>query len=378
MRSRIAKRSTVRFALTSMLSAWWSFALALDPALDMSQYGHTSWKIRDGFPKDTVTSFAQTADGYLWLGTSSGLLRFDGVRSVAWQAPAGTSLPDNRIRALLAARDGTLWIGTMRGLASWREGRLATYPQLNRMVFSLAEDQEDTVWVGVSNPGMLCAIRGINTECHGDDGRFGAWAGSFYEDNKGALWATSENGVWRWRPGAPVLYSLPALSSFQALSETATGAILAVTRNGLRQIADDKVTTFPIPSPLERMEPSTVFRDRDGTLWSGTQGQGLFHIHDERVDKFARVDGLSGDTVGRLFEDHEGNIWVTTNEGVDRFRALAAATYSVGQGLPGLGVSVLADRDGGMWVVTAQALHRWHDRRMTAYRGRSDRASTTA
>src|SRR5262245_35656628 len=95
---------------SSVLLAWPSPALALNPSLDISQYAHTAWKIRDGFFKGYITSFAQTADGYLWLGSEFGLLRFDGVRFVAWQPPAGQSLPSNYIRSLRVASDGTLWI----------------------------------------------------------------------------------------------------------------------------------------------------------------------------------------------------------------------------------------------------------------------------
>src|SRR5262245_57539089 len=93
-------------------------AFALDPSLDLSQYAHTSWKIRDGFFKGTIHSIAQTTDGVLWLGTEFGLLRFDGVRTTAFQPP-GQPLPSNDIWSVLGGRDGTLWIGTTNGLAAW-------------------------------------------------------------------------------------------------------------------------------------------------------------------------------------------------------------------------------------------------------------------
>ena len=98
-------------------------AFALDPSLDISQYAHTAWKIREGFIKGIIMAIAQTPDGYLWLGTEFGLLRFDGVRAVPWQPPAGEQLPSSKIRSLLVARDGTLWIGTMQG---WQVGRTAS------------------------------------------------------------------------------------------------------------------------------------------------------------------------------------------------------------------------------------------------------------
>jgi ligand-binding sensor domain-containing protein len=93
-------------------------AFALNPALDVSQYAHTAWKIREGFSKGYVKSMAQTPDGYLWLGTEFGLLRFDGVRAVPWQPPPGQHLPSSEIISLLAARDGTLKGLQVGGVAS--------------------------------------------------------------------------------------------------------------------------------------------------------------------------------------------------------------------------------------------------------------------
>src|SRR5258706_15930577 len=93
-------------AMAALLLAWSPCASALNPSLDINQYAHTAWTIRDGFFKGTIRAIAQTPDGYLWLGTEFGLLRFDGVRRVAWQPPAGGKLPSNSILSLLASHDG--------------------------------------------------------------------------------------------------------------------------------------------------------------------------------------------------------------------------------------------------------------------------------
>src|SRR5215204_4322942 len=122
-------------------------AIALNPALDVSQYAHTSWKMRDGFPKSQITSIAQTPDGYLWLGTEFGLIRFDGIRNVLWRPPGNEELPSNFILSLLVTRDGTLWIGTVKGLVSWKGGKLTQYAELaGRYIFTLLEDREGSVW----------------------------------------------------------------------------------------------------------------------------------------------------------------------------------------------------------------------------------------
>src|SRR6266705_6931191 len=117
----LARRSILA---VGVLLGFWRCALALDPALDVSQYAHTAWRTQEGLARGEIVSIGQTPDGYLWLGTLLGLFRFDGVRTVVWLPPQGQVLPDSHIRCLLGARDGTLWIGTFAGLASWRGDRL--------------------------------------------------------------------------------------------------------------------------------------------------------------------------------------------------------------------------------------------------------------
>ncbi len=119
--------------------------LALDPSLEVSQYGHTAWTVRDGFSLANIYAMAQTPDGYLWLGGEFGLFRFDGVRRSPWQPPAGQHLP-NPPYSLLVTRDGTLWIGTFAGLVSWNGSKLTQYPEVGELfVTSLIEDRDGAV-----------------------------------------------------------------------------------------------------------------------------------------------------------------------------------------------------------------------------------------
>src|SRR5208282_723925 len=188
---------------------WCPHALALDPSLDISQYAHRAWTDRDGLLPGAVYAITQTPDGYLWLGTQSGVVRFDGVRAVPLPLPLGQQLPSNAVGALLTARDGTLWIGTLDGLVSWKNGQLTEYPALaHRTVLALLQDRDGTVWAGgfVGPTGMLCAIRGGSTACYGDDGSLGASVSSLYEDTDGRLWVAAATGLWRWRPGLPTRY----------------------------------------------------------------------------------------------------------------------------------------------------------------------------
>jgi signal transduction histidine kinase/ligand-binding sensor domain-containing protein len=361
------------------LVAWCPCALALNPALDVSQYAHTSWKIRDGFFKGRITAIAQTPDGYLWLGTEFGLLRFDGVRAVPWQPPVGEDLPDSYARALLGARDGTLWIGTRNGLASWKDGKLTQYPELaGQAVNALLEDREGTVWVGAYGipTGRLCAIQHGNTRCYGDDGSLGEAVATLYEDRTGNLWAGSSTGLWRWTPGPPkLLYRTPETGYLVAgLTEGENGILLIAARDGIRQLVDGKAEVYPLPGIERDFSLGRVLRDRNGGLWISSYNRGLAHLHEGRTDVFAQRDGLSGDFVHNLFEDREGNVWVATMNGLDRFRDFAVSTISANQGLSNLSVqSVLSSRDGSVWFATLDGLDRWKDGRITIYRSRKKR-----
>jgi signal transduction histidine kinase/ligand-binding sensor domain-containing protein len=344
-------------------------AFALNPSLDINQYAHKAWTVRDGFFKGSIVSIAQTRDGYLWLGTEFGLLRFDGVRSIPWQSPTGEKLPSTYTTRLLAARDGRLWIGTRQGLASWKDGKLTHYPALaGQSVVTLLEDREGTIWAGAGPaPGRLCAIQSASAQCYGEDGRFGSAVSPLYEDSAGNLWAETAAGLWRWKPGPPKLYPLP--DPALALIESDKGTLLIAMRAGIRQLVDGKAEAYPLPGAARRVKPTRLLRDHDGGLWIGTIDRGLLHIHEGRTDTLGQPDGLSGDYILDLFEDREGNIWVATSEGLDRFRDFAVPTISVKQGLSDAVVGpVVVARDGSVWLGASAGLNRWRDGQVTIYR----------
>jgi ligand-binding sensor domain-containing protein len=145
IRAHVFVKGTV---LASLLLVALPHALALDPDRRISQYGHAVWRIQDG-TISPPTNIAQTADGFLWVTTAQGLLRFDGVRFVPWQPPQGQNLPGTHFSAVLGARDGSLWIGTTRGLARWKDGQLRTYSDLahDTGIAAIDEDDSGTIWV---------------------------------------------------------------------------------------------------------------------------------------------------------------------------------------------------------------------------------------
>ena len=343
---------------------------ALDTALDVSQYAHTAWKVREGFSKGNIYSIAQTPDGYLWLATELGtLLRFDGVRTVPWQPP----IP-RHLGPMHTTRDGALWIGTEGGLVSWKNGVLSEYKEFEGYyVSAISEDRDGTVWVGIGwEPGgRVCSVRGGKVQCYGTDGSLGRYVISLCEDGD-LLWVYAETGLWQWKP-SPVRMSQVEKPQGWHLSHMACvndqGRSLIAIPEGIKQVVNGKILSNSLPNLPKLSDATSLLRDRDGGLWIGTVSQGLVHIHQGRTDRFTRSDGLSGDHVTALLEDREGNLWVLTRDGLDRFREFAIPTISVSQGLStGKVWSVLGARDGSVWIGSDNALQRWSNGQITVYR----------
>ena len=364
-----------------------STATGFESTFDLGQYAHRAWKFGDGFPVGPpITSFAQTPDGYLWLGTHVGLWRFDGVRAVPWRAPEGRHLPDNWINSLAAADDGTIWIGTREGLVSWRDRELTEYPALaGQDVLALLVDREGTVWVGTesraTSTGTLCAIRESTVRCYGEDGSLGERIYSLYEDGDGHLWFASSSGVWLWRSDQPKLYPLhdTTWGYFQNLTSGASGALLVSAYDGMREIVGGEVRALPLPLGSPQVQPPRVLTDRQGGLWIGTIDNGLRYVHGGSAESYAKSDGLSGDHITRMFEDREGNVWIGTVTGLDEFRKVAVARFSDEPHLADGRVSaVVADVAGSIWFATPTGLYRRKDGELTVYRGPPHRGETPA
>jgi signal transduction histidine kinase/ligand-binding sensor domain-containing protein len=340
------KRLTQAVVALSIQLACCSFAFALDPALDINQYAHTAWKVRDGFARGFIYAIAQTPDGYLWLGTEFGLLRFDGVRAVPWRPPNG-QLPSNDIPTLLVTRDGTFWIGTTKGLASWKDGKLTTYSELNgSRVFALLEDRNNTVWA-VTREARI----------------FGENVGPIDPDAEGNFWVGFDKDSRKWKSGRPQSFEVWDSMNWQpALSELEQFAF---------PTANHKRLTKSVAAPFEsaastvlsqHLKPPQILRDGDGALWVTIPGRGLVHIHQDKTDVFSEADGLSGDTVTGLLEDREGNVWAVTGNGIDRFREYAVPNISIKQGLSSTkSVAIVAAKDGSVWIATYNGLNRWKD-----------------
>jgi ligand-binding sensor domain-containing protein len=341
---------------------------ALDTSRQISQYGHTAWRIEDGVFAGAPNVMAQTTDGYLWIGTQAGLMRFDGVRFVSWRPTEGNELPSSRINSLLGARDGSLWIGTSMGLARWRNGNLTNYTDPPGSIMAILEDRAGTIWIArgalSDKKGPLCKVTDAGLRCYGsDDGLALPFAVALASDALGNVWLAGGAMVSRWQTSSVDTYvpaGLNPAENFNGVFALASrpdgsvwvGSVHAGKGGGLQQLAHGTWRPFITPEfDGSMLEVTALLVDRDGSLWVGTLNQGIYRIRGNKVDHFRGSDGLSGDAVSGLFQDREGNIWIVTSRGIDNFHDIRVASFSTRQGLGADQVnSVLASRDGTVWI----------------------------
>jgi ligand-binding sensor domain-containing protein len=295
-------------------------AWALDPTKQLSQYAHTSWRSRDGyFGGSFPTSIVQTRDGFIWIGTTNGLMRFDGVRFTRWSAPDGKPLP--AIYSLFAAKDGSLWMGGHAYVAHLESGRLTRYAAGPFSVYAILETNDGTVWftrLGGGKPGGLCRLNRGESHCYGaSDGIGGLGTSALAQDGEGNLWVGGDTSVIRWSPAAHVVYPLPQLRSIigegvMALEPAPEAGVLVGMDHSGRDLGLQRLAAGRMqPVVAGKLDGSTlpVFAlhyDGAGSLWVGTVTQGIYRIRGETIEQFRSVDGLSGDFVRGMLEDREG------------------------------------------------------------------------
>jgi ligand-binding sensor domain-containing protein/uncharacterized membrane protein YphA (DoxX/SURF4 family) len=342
-------------AATYLISTW--PALALDPAQLVTQYSHTSWIQLGAIQSTPVNALAQTEDGYLWLGTEeAGLVRFDGQHFSRWEGSPGQVLPGAGIVSLRGEQSGGLWIGTSGGLAFEKNGELkvfTTHDGLNAgAVTAIHEDRDGAIWVGTYGyqSGGLSRIEHDRVQAFVRAPE--SPAGGVYDvlrNREGRLWTGGQGGLKLWTPKAPHPVEETSTVEIYSMAEDADGRLWLGSNRGLLSYSRGHIQAHSLlPGHLE-IKVWRVLVDRDGALWVGTRGQGLFHLSRGRVERMTRADGLSGDTILALFEDRERNIWAGTANGIDRFREYNVATWSRREELPAGNVSsILGEPDGNL------------------------------
>src|SRR5919108_5302336 len=289
----------------------------------LAGYSLMSWGQRDGLPPSAIWAIARDRDGYLWLGTDDGLLRFDGVRFVAWQLRPSTPLPDSPVRCLWAAPDGSVWMGFGEpgGVSRLLHGSVRSYGSADGLpegaITMLTGEPDGTIWAGTRQG--LFRLAGDRWQPSGE-GLPKTIVYSMFRDHRGRRFLGTAEGLFRHDPGE---------ERFKRVNGS-TGPIRAVAgddRGGLW-------TTDPVRGfrqlnsgnevPTERGNGLSLLRDSRRNLWVGTGGQGLWRVRLDAVQPFSAIErtmslvGFSDDGVTSIIEDDDGSVWVATYDGLNR------------------------------------------------------------
>ncbi len=362
--------------LPTVCAAWLLAVVVAAPARAdvtpslLTGFNLTSWSQKDGIAASLIWSLAQDPVGYLWLGTESGLLRFDGVRFVPWEDLWAVPQPHASVRAVCAARDGALWFGTAEpgaiGVIAGDTVRM--YGEADGlppgMVTALVQAADDTLWAA-GRFGVVRLVEGRWTPA--GEGLPPGVVNDLVIAPDGAVLAGAATGVYR-RPRHAAAFH-PVGVSRDAVRSIALGPDGRMWRTdpivGVRAVAAPDGAPDPA---APRARGARLLHDSRGDLWVGTGGQGLWRLrHDAAgaVSLFQRtstVTGLSDDGATSMIEDREGNVWVATRDGLNRL-----TPYKVTPILDlGLVNAVDVTPDGNVWVGTADAIVSFASGRMEA------------
>ena len=345
---------------------------ALDPNLHLTQYIHTSWRIQDGSLPSGMHEIKQTSDGFLWFVSLPGdIYRFDGIRFVPWHLPGG--VPFSSASNILGDRAGGLWVVGHPELVHLKNGVVTSHFKLDgRMFQTVSEDPDGSLWMVRSRApdAPLCHVTDRAFQCFGKaDGIPISDIESLLADGEGGFWLGGDTALVHWHHGSSEMYRSEGI---QSLARGPDGLLwLGISEgHGLERFQHGAAKPFVTPTfDGGKLDFGTLLFDRDGNLWVGTVGKGLFRIHGNVVDHYDHTNGLSGDSVWALFEDREGIVWAGTTSGIDSFRDPRVATFSPSEGLgKDLAAGILASTDGTIWVANAGSLDRIKDGTVSSLR----------
>jgi ligand-binding sensor domain-containing protein/signal transduction histidine kinase len=397
--------------LCLLLSVLLPVALALDPHRSLDHYGHQVWRTDSGLPQNTVHAVLQTHDGYLWLGTDGGLVRFDGMDLVTFDAENTPEFKSDTIYDLLEDESGSLWISTAAGLLRFRGGAFEAYTTTQGLpgdtVWFSYEDHRHRLWA-ITSAGpawfdgkVFAPVAGtqsaapVNRQALAEDAQGRLWLGgssgvftlenttsprlAFHQlagleveavalDRRGIVWIGTVEGVERsvGRALIPVALSrAPAKTEVTALHPDLSGGMWIGTNTGLIHVSHEGALLSlranqpnagekdGPPAESDRKRVDSLFEDRQGVLWIAGE-RGLLRLQDDQLQSFAAGSELAVNRVLSWYEDREGNLWLgTESAGLNVLRDQKFTTYTTSDGLSGNVVRcVFQNSDGTLWVGT--------------------------
>jgi ligand-binding sensor domain-containing protein/two-component sensor histidine kinase len=349
-------RQLPRFCAALVLAFLPLRLVALDPHIHLTEYQRKSWTVQDGYSLGEVVALAQTPDGFLWVGTSRGLRRFDGVNFTRVNGQAGGPLDDKRVTALGVSRDGALWVGSVNGLTRLRNGQLRTFTAADGLppgaVFSLLADHNGVMWVGTGgrDGAGLASITGDSIRRYGEaDGLPNDSVYSLFEDRRENLWiGFARNGACSWRPQTKKICPVSPPAEIRGIAEDSAGAMVFSNMRSVLRMNGNRAVVLNRRTIGQRL--FKVLVDKDGNLWIGTSGSGVLRYRDGRFESLTEREGLPSNFLNVIFQDHDGNLWIGTFRGLVRLRNPAATRLTVpGSNVP---AAVLPADDHRVWVAS--------------------------
>ena len=358
----------VLLAVIGMLAPTARAVQAQQPAVETlatsgEEWNYTirSWQSQDGLPEETVQAFAQTPDGYLWVGTSGGLLRFDGAHFRLFAHENTPAFGENSVFCLLAARDGRLWIGTDgSGLIELWNGVFRAHPAENGQsagfVRALAEDRNGLLWVATDD-GLLWVRNGRLERADKPLGLPVFNVHAVLEDHTGRIWVGGSR-LYSIKDGHAHEYSLPdndSRNKVKSFLETADGSIWVGTVGGLHWLRPGRNHFEPVPGVSGTIR--CLRRTPSGELWAGAIGEGIFRIRDGRVTRLKAPSPLVSNTVLSIFADSDKNLWIGTQAGMMRMSRTPVRVLAMPAATDSDFGTVALDTDGSLWAASNQLVH---------------------
>lgn len=373
-------------------------AAGLDPKTPVIHYGVDFWGDAEGLPQSRVRSIIQTRDGYLWLGTAGGVVRFDGATFTVFGVQTGT-LKDNEVFSLLEDDDGGLWVGTFSGgLTLIKDGRSTTFTVSDGLpddvIRELAKDGSGNIWIRTAQKvcryshgtfttfatkdGLatdfitaLCADRsqGVfvaagHAVYHFVDGKFVVLNGIIDDrdgrtdrlacGHDGSLWVGFEDQVVKkWNNGVLTTYTGENNFSprYADIYQDADGIVWAGSRDGLYRLINGKFEHFSDDTRISSAGVSSMCADREGSLWVGLEVGGLARLRKTKVTTLTQEEGLRSDSTRTVFQDSKGAIWIGTVGGFSRLSNGVLTNYTEFGGRPiPIVTSIGEDKEGNLWI----------------------------